>query len=160
MLEYLNKICARDYPKSINQCNYSKTSLQRTCFIADTSLQRTPFPGPNYLKLSIKLSKILTVKILYFEPLYSGHLSIEDTICENQLCPLLRDLTVFTQIYENHTPYQIGTLICLTCVKYQSRYFFSQQIFPIYRFYRFFHLPRSAQRRLVRLKTSLILHAD
>ena len=35
------------------------------------------------------------VKPLYFEPLYSGQLSIADTFSENQRCPLLRDFTVW-----------------------------------------------------------------
>ena len=40
------------------------------------------------------------VKPLYFEPLYSGHLSIADTFSENQWCPLLRGFTVFMLIGE------------------------------------------------------------
>ena len=35
------------------------------------------------------------VKLLYLKPLYSGHLSIADTLSENQWCPLLRGVTVF-----------------------------------------------------------------
>ena len=35
------------------------------------------------------------VKLLYLKPLYSGHLSIADTLSENQWCPLLRGFTVF-----------------------------------------------------------------
>ena len=35
------------------------------------------------------------VKLLCFEPLFSGHLSIADTFSENQWCPLFRGFTVF-----------------------------------------------------------------
>ena len=35
-----------------------------------------------------------TVKLLYYKPLYSGHLSRAETFSENQWCPLLRGFTV------------------------------------------------------------------
>ena len=46
-------------------CIYSKTSLQRTPYMADTSLQRAPFSGPDY---SLKTTSIQRIH------LYSGHL--------------------------------------------------------------------------------------
>ena len=57
---------------------YSGTSLQRTCFIADTSLQRTLFLRTD--EIMVKVSQ----KNLFIADRNSGHLSIADTTFGNQ----------------------------------------------------------------------------